>query len=66
MNKEIIKDAREALDNLDDYARMANIVATGPLLAVSRCIDLLDEALNRISVLEDAISTKEQKAEYVK
>ena len=51
-NADLIEQAREAIDNMDDFARMANVVATGPLLVLNRSIDALEAADKRIAELE--------------
>ena len=48
-NADLIEQAREAIDNLDDFARMANVVATGPLLVLNSAIDKLELADKRIA-----------------
>ena len=50
-NADLIEQAREAIDNMDDFARMANVVATGPLLVLNRSIDALEAADKRIAEL---------------
>lgn len=51
-NEKLIEQAREAIDNMDDFARMANVVATGPLLVLNSAIDALELADKRIAELE--------------
>lgn len=48
INADLIEQAREAIDNMDDFARMANVVATGPLLVLNSAIDALEAADKRI------------------
>ena len=51
-NADLIEQAREAIDTMDDFARMANVVATGPLLVLNSAIDALEAADKRIAELE--------------
>lgn len=54
-NKELIEQAREAIDNMDAFARMANVVATGPMLVLNSAIDALELADKRIAELEEEV-----------
>ena len=56
MNKELIAQMREAIDNMDDYARMADIKATGPLAVLSRGAEALELADKRIAEQAEEIT----------
>ena len=48
-NEKLIGQAREAIDNMEDFARMADVVAAGPLLVLNRSVDALEAADKRIA-----------------
>ena len=62
-NKELIAQMREAIDNMDDFARMSNVVATGPLLVLSKAADALEAADKRIAELEQTNCSRLDEAE---
>lgn len=58
--------AREALDALDDYARMANIAAIGPLKVLSDFITQAAEDKRRIEELERELVVNQRIADAVR
>lgn len=61
-NADLIEQAREAIDNMDDFARMANVVATGPLLVLNSAIDALELADKRIDELKQLVEDERENA----
>ena len=64
--KELIEQAREAIDSLDDFARMANVVASGPLLVLSKAIDALEQQAKQIEDEHRAFLFKCKQLEHEK
>lgn len=53
---ELIKRLHEAIDNMGDYARMANIKATGSLAVLNEGVEALEQLAAALMVKDAAIS----------
>lgn len=61
---ELIERLREAIDNMGDYARMANIKATGSLAVLNEGVEALEQLAAALMVKDAAISKAAVFTEY--